>query len=73
MNMNKENLYGWVFMYNPYKEQWMAATRDNYFLLTSDSDNKAVLKSSRIETLVELIAKTNGKESELRKIVKYKD
>lgn len=60
MKGNKNNLYDWVFNYNPYTDKWRAAKRDNYTDLFSKSLEDTVLSSSRIETLVELITKTDG-------------
>lgn len=53
--MNK--LHGYVFTYNDITKRWYATTRDNYPLLFSDIQNKKVLKSNRIETLIEMIFK----------------
>jgi hypothetical protein len=57
---NKDNLYGWLFTYNPYTNLWNAATRDNYFLLFSNPSNELVLKAKDLKVLTELIGRTNG-------------
>lgn len=66
--MNK-NLHDWLFHYNIYTNKWEAVKRDNYSELFS-GDKGNVLKSSRIETLIELISKTNGDKAKLNNLVK---
>ena len=53
-------LYDWVFRYNKYTKNWCAANRDNYNDLFSKENSNNVLKSSSIETLIELIDKIEG-------------
>lgn len=62
-----ENLHGWIFTYNQYENNWMAVKRDDFPLLFSDIKNKNILKSNKIETLIEIINKTNGDISRLGK------
>ena len=50
-----ENLHGWIFTYNQYESNWMAVKRDDFPLLFSDIKNKNILKSNKIETLIEII------------------
>ena len=45
----------------------MAVKRDDFPLLFSDIKNKNILKSNKIETLIEIINKTNGDISRLGK------
>lgn len=74
MKNNKENLYGWLFTYNPHTSLWSATTRDNYFLLFSTrtkEEDKLVLRSSSFKTLEEIIMKTNGDQSLIKKLVKF--
>ena len=54
------NLQGWVFTYDAYNKQWRAARRADYRDLFNDVDSPNVLRSSKHETLVDLIIKTNG-------------
>jgi hypothetical protein len=70
MKRNDLNLYGWVFTYNPYEGIWYATDRNDYFLLFSDRASKKVLKSTKIDVLVDLVRKTNGEESEIKKLIK---
>jgi len=64
MNIENEQLYQWIFNYNPYTQDWRAVKREDYIQLFSDND-EIVLKSSKIDTLVEIIKKTNGKLNKL--------
>lgn len=68
--MNKRYLHNWVFHYNHYTDLWNAVRREDYTLLFSNLKSDKVLKSKHIETLVELICLTDGKESKLNKILK---
>lgn len=52
-----DNLHGWVFTYCAVSKVWCAAERDNYNSLFNDYTSPNVLRSSKIETLIELIAK----------------
>ncbi len=56
MNM-KENLQQWVFVYNPYQEEWQAAMRKDMNELWNNSQSKKVLRSKKIQTLENLIIK----------------
>ena len=67
-----EKLEGWVFTFNSFTGKWQAAKREDYILLFNDIDNKRVLKSSKFETLQELIIKTDGNEEKLNKLIKRK-
>lgn len=59
--MEKNNeLYDWVFRYNPYTKKWCATTRENYPKLFSKEGDDDILKSSSINTLVEVINKIGG-------------
>jgi hypothetical protein len=59
--MKEDNyLYDWVFRYNAYTKNWCATNRDNYNHLFSKQNSDSVLKSSSIETLIEVINKIEG-------------
>jgi hypothetical protein len=59
--MNENNyLYDWIFRYNEYTKNWCAVGRSNYGDLFSKEDSNRVLKSSSIETLIEVINKIEG-------------
>jgi len=53
----KENLQQWVFVYNPYQNEWQAAMRKDINELWNNSQSKKVLRSSKIKTLENLIIK----------------
>lgn len=52
-----EKIHGYVFTYNDYTKRWYAVKREDYSLLFSDIKNKKVIKSDKIETLIEVIIK----------------
>lgn len=66
--MKKYKLYDWVLHYNPYKEVWQAARREDINLLFSESESKKLIKAARIEVLVEILEKTDGDLSKLNYI-----
>jgi predicted RecB family nuclease len=70
--MNNEDLYGWVFHFNPYTQLWNTVRREDYFLLFSgvDKSSDKVLKSSQVNTLVELINKTKGEPERIEAFLK---
>lgn len=67
-----EHLYDWVFNYNPYRKEWRAVKRDNYHLMFSNGNYRDVLKSSDINTLFEIISKTNGDPIKIKELIKIK-
>jgi hypothetical protein len=67
--MNNQELYGWVFTFNPYQQVWLAAKRENSNELFSGNEGN-VLKSSSINTLQQLIIKTDGDEEKIKKLLK---
>lgn len=64
-----EKLHGWVFTYNSVAQKWEAVTRDNYFDLFNGGSK---LSSSSIETLIEIIIKTEGNQEKLDELTKKK-
>ena len=68
--MNKLN--GWVFTYNSLNKKWMATKREHYVDLFSRINNSTVIKSSSIDTLIELIIKTDGNQTRLKKLTNEK-
>ena len=63
-------LYDWVFHYNHYNETWSAIPRDMYNKYWDNYDLPGVIKSSKIETLLELLHKSKGDVDLLNEIVK---
>ena len=53
----KEALQQWVFVYNPYQEQWQAAMRKDMNELWNNCQSNKVLRSKKIQTLENLIIK----------------
>lgn len=68
--MSKNNLYGWVFTFNPHTNQWLATTRDNYLQLFDNQKSADILRSSSIKTLEEIIIKTNGNADKIKNLIK---
>lgn len=64
----KDCITDWLFHYNNITKLWNAVKRDNYHQLFNGGEN--VLKSSKFETLIELISKTNGSNKLIKKLVK---
>ena len=56
-NNMKEALQQWVFVYNPYQEEWQAAMRKDINELWNNSQSKKVLRSKKIKVLEDLIVK----------------
>lgn len=52
-----EELYGYVFHYNPYEKLWNAIPRDVYNSYFSDRFTDGILKSKDINTLIEILSK----------------
>ena len=66
--MNK--VAGWIFTYNEYTKNWQAATRENSSMLFNDMMNSKVLKSPSFNTLIDIIIRTQGDPTKLKKLVK---
>ncbi len=52
--------HNWLFHENELTGKWHAAKREDAHLLFNDSTNPKVLRSSNINTLREIIRKTDG-------------
>jgi hypothetical protein len=63
-------LYDWVFHYNNYTNQWAAVPRSLYNEYWDKYDLPGIIRSSKIETLLELLHKTKGDVDLLNEIVK---
>jgi hypothetical protein len=53
-------LYDWVLHFNPYTNLWAAIPRNIYREYWDKHDYPNVLKSSKLETLLELLHKSKG-------------
>jgi hypothetical protein len=63
-----ENLYDWLFHYNPFTKTWNAFKRDDlkkYF--NGESEN--TLSSKNYNTLVEIIHKSGGDDKKIKKLI----
>ena len=67
--INKDNLYDWLFHYNHYTNMWNAIKRDDlnkYF----NGELEIALSSKKHSTLVDIIEKTGGDETKIKKLLK---
>ncbi len=63
-----EELYNWLFHYNPYQKHWTAFKREesnSYF----NGEIKNPLVSKKYNTLIDIIVKTNGDEKKIKKLL----
>jgi hypothetical protein len=52
-----ENLFGFIFWYNPYEKIWYAINRDTQLYFFNGNRTKSIYyKSSEVTTLVEIIS-----------------
>ncbi len=65
----KEVLYDWIFIYNPYRDEYQAVKRENFQELYS-GDKGGVLRSKDFKTLESLIIKTNGSKDKIEELLK---
>lgn len=70
MDKNKVYLHDWVFHYNVLTSSWAAIPRELQTQYWSNYDLEGILRSSKIETLLEILYKTKG---DLIEIKKFKD
>lgn len=65
---NKYPLWNWLFHYNEHMQVWFAFTRDQYV----DYWNGTLLnplKSKKIDVLVEIITRANGKPENIQSVI----
>lgn len=55
-----KSIVGWVFTYNDFTKNWQAARREDAKLLFNDINNPLVIKSKDINTLIEILIRTDG-------------
>jgi hypothetical protein len=67
--VNDEVLYGYVFHFNPYTKIWSAIPRDNYSEYWNDANLEGVIRSSKFETIVSILYKTDGNAEKIKKLV----
>lgn len=68
--MKNKNLNDWIFNWNCYTEQWRAVKRDDYKELFNNNNSPLVLRSSRFQTLVDLINRTDGNKEKIESLTK---
>ena len=64
-----EILNEWVFHFNPFTKTWAAIHRSDYLEYWNNQKSKKVLRSSKIETLIELLVKGDGDIKTINKLV----
>jgi hypothetical protein len=64
------SLYHFVFHYNAFSGLWSAIPRDVYQQYWNEPDIPGVIRSSSIQTLTEIIYKTNGNLELIEKLLK---
>jgi hypothetical protein len=57
---NMEELYDYVFHYNPYTGIWNAIPREDYTEYWNNSSLSSVIKSKNLNTLIELVTRGEG-------------
>ncbi len=63
----KENLYGWIFHYNPYRVKWEAVHKSNYHDLFNGGEH--VLRHNSRKILEDVILKHKGNISKPMNLV----
>lgn len=64
----KDPLYNWVFHYNAMTNLWNAIPRDHYNEYWDNTDSEFVIKSTQIDTLIDLILKISNNKLDLKDI-----
>ena len=67
----KEELYGWIFTYNPHTKNWRTCQRDELNDFFSKSEEN-FLRSKSIDTLIELILKNKGNNEAIKQLINKK-
>lgn len=58
-------LHDWVFHFNSYAQEWAAIPREMYNTYWSDRDAKGIIRSNELNTLLEMLHKTDGDISKI--------
>jgi len=67
---DREYLNNWVFHFNGFTNNWYAIPREHYLEYFQNSKSKNVLKSSDINTLLEILHKVKGDASLVKSVLK---
>lgn len=62
-----EHLYGWYFTYNHFTQKWAACLVEDIPTLQNNHATDKAIRSSRIETLIEMIIKGQGQWDLIKK------
>jgi hypothetical protein len=63
--------YNWIFHYNAYTSTWAGFHRDDYHAYWNGGESTfAIIKSSKIETVQEIIKKTEGNKTLLNELTR---
>lgn len=63
------SLYNWVFHYNEFTGLWNAIPRDDYNEYWSNHQCERIISSSSIDTLKELIQRTDGDKKKIESLI----
>jgi hypothetical protein len=63
-----EHLHNWVFHFNPYTQLWAAIPRDHYDKYWNDAADTRMLRSTRLDTLLSILARTEGDPTRIEKL-----
>ena len=66
--MLKNHLSDWIINYNYITKTWRAVKRDDYRELFNGGNN--IIKSNKLDTLVEILNRTNGDKIKLNSLIK---
>lgn len=67
---DREYLHDWMFHFNPYRKTWYAIPRDSYLDYWDDTNNANVIKSSNINTLLDILHKVKGDITKIKGLLK---
>jgi hypothetical protein len=65
MSKDLSYLHDWVFHYNTYTNEWAAVPRETYNAYWSDRNAHGVIRSNELNTLLEMLHKTDGDISKI--------
>ena len=64
----KANLANWIINYNDITNNWRGVKRDNQIQLFNGGPDR--LSATTLETLIEIISKTDGDKVKIKKLIK---
>lgn len=65
-------LSDWIFHFNSYTQTWAAVPRETYNEYWNDFNHPNILRSSSINTLMDLLHRTKGDASLIEKLISGK-